>query len=539
MPRTSRTAARSSWRCPPSPTSSTRRSRAACTRRYVFHAMCEKLYDVDQNAKVVPQLATALPTDQRRRQDRDHPAPRRHRVRRRHHVRRRGASRPPSTATSPSRAPGARASSARSATVTAKDPRPSWSASSKPFAPLTAALADRAGMIVSPRRAKALGDKFATAPVCVGPFKFAKRVPQNSIELVKDPNYYDADKVHLDKIVYRIITDASIRAANLRSGDVQVADSVSAQDVAALQKEQQPPGAPVAVARLPGHDLQRRQRRRRRHRRQADRHARWRRTRGSARRSSCAIDRGGLVKVVFNGFNTAPAPRSRRRASSRTRGRAEVPAARPRQGQGSCSRRPACTTPYKIDMITSNTPDSLRLAQALQAMVKEGGFDLQIKPVEYASLLDQQDRGKFAAAAARLVRPDRPGRQHHQLRRHRRQPERRRLQRPDGRRPARQGPAESSDLGRAQGPLRRRSSGKLQQDDPMIYLYRQRNLTGVSDVSPGRAGLPRRRHPAGLRRDAPSRRVCAATCSTGPGSPCVTLLLATIVVFLGVRALPG
>ena len=46
-------------------------------------------------------------------------------------------------------------------------------------------------------------------------------------------------------------------------------------------------------------------------------------------------------------------------------------------------------------MITSNNPDSLRLAQALQAMVKDGGFDLVIKPVEYASLLDQQDRGDF------------------------------------------------------------------------------------------------------------------------------------------------
>ncbi|MDQ6897648.1 MAG: ABC transporter substrate-binding protein, partial [Actinomycetota bacterium] len=30
--------------------------------RYVFNAMCEKLYDVDQSAKIVPQLASALPT---------------------------------------------------------------------------------------------------------------------------------------------------------------------------------------------------------------------------------------------------------------------------------------------------------------------------------------------------------------------------------------------------------------------------------------------------------------------------------------------
>ena len=46
-------------------------------------------------------------------------------------------------------------------------------------------------------------------------------------------------------------------------------------------------------------------------------------------------------------------------------------------------------------MLVSNTPDTLRLAQALQAMVKDGGFDLKIEPVEYSSLLDEQDRGNF------------------------------------------------------------------------------------------------------------------------------------------------
>ena len=40
-------------------------------------------------------------------------------------------------------------------------------------------------------------------------------------------------------------------------------------------------------------------------------------------------------------------------------------------------------TPYTITMLTSNNPDTLRLAQALQSMVKDGGFDLKIKPVEY------------------------------------------------------------------------------------------------------------------------------------------------------------
>ena len=86
-----------------------------------------------------------------------------------------------------------------------------------PFAPITASLADRAGMIMSPTALKKLGDDFGNAPTCVGPFKFVDRVPQTSITVEKDPRYYDADEVHLDSITYRIMTDANIRAANLRS----------------------------------------------------------------------------------------------------------------------------------------------------------------------------------------------------------------------------------------------------------------------------------------------------------------------------------
>src|SRR5918912_2051857 len=42
---------------------------------------------------------------------------------------------------------------------------------SAPFSPLLAQLADRAGMMVSPKAAKAEGDKFGAKPVCSGPFR--------------------------------------------------------------------------------------------------------------------------------------------------------------------------------------------------------------------------------------------------------------------------------------------------------------------------------------------------------------------------------
>src|SRR3954463_2377767 len=45
---------------------------------------------------------------------------------------------------------------------------------SAPFAPLLAQLSDRAGMMISPKAAQAAGDKFASNPVCSGPFKFVE-----------------------------------------------------------------------------------------------------------------------------------------------------------------------------------------------------------------------------------------------------------------------------------------------------------------------------------------------------------------------------
>src|SRR5689334_23555826 len=89
---------------------------------------------------------------------------------------------------------------------------------SAPFSPLLAALADRAGMMVSPKAAQAAGANFATHPVCSGPFKFVERVAQDRIVLERYAGYWNKDQVHLDRIVYTPVPDATVRLANLRSG---------------------------------------------------------------------------------------------------------------------------------------------------------------------------------------------------------------------------------------------------------------------------------------------------------------------------------
>ena len=64
-----------------------------------------------------------------------------------------------------------------------------------PFSPLIAQLADRAGMIMSPKAVQEVADKFGLKPVCAGPFKFVERVQQDRIVL-KFADYWNAANVH-------------------------------------------------------------------------------------------------------------------------------------------------------------------------------------------------------------------------------------------------------------------------------------------------------------------------------------------------------
>lgn len=443
--------------------------------RYVFHTMCEKLYDLGPDAKIKPQLATALPTISPDGLSLTIPL--------REGVKFADGGTLDSAAVKLSinrgltlAGSGRKSELGPISSIETPDPKTVVIKLSKPFAPLTAALADRAGMVLSPTAVEKLGANFSTAPVCAGPFKFASRVAQNSIKVVKDPLYYDAAKVHLDAIEYRIITDSSIRSANLRSGDAQIADSLSSQDAPTLQKDSSLTvlqsqslgyqGLTINIGNATGIGNPTKQ---------LDtpiaKDARIRQA------LEASIDREALVKSIFNGLNTVAcspiSPKSEFSSDAAQACPAHDPAkAKELLGQAGVS------TPYKVTMITSNNPDSLRLAQALQAMVKEGGFELIIKPVEYASLLDQQDRGDFELLQlgwSGRVDPDANifnfvGSEGSQNVAGYNSPEVDKLL-TDAR--------QSKDKAqRVQ--LYGQVVAKLQQDDPLIYLYRQRNLTGVT-----------------------------------------------------------
>src|SRR3954471_21091205 len=106
-----------------------------------------------------------------------------------------------------------------------------------PFSPLIAQLTDRAGMMVSPKAAKAEGDKFGLKPVCAGPYKFVERVQQDRIVFEKFADYWDKDKIKIDRIVYLPLVDATVRLANLKSGGLDLIERLLATDLKAVQSD--------------------------------------------------------------------------------------------------------------------------------------------------------------------------------------------------------------------------------------------------------------------------------------------------------------
>lgn len=94
---------------------------------------------------------------------------------------------------------------------------------SKPYAFLPVALTGstgRAGTMVSPAAVAKFGKDYGRNPVGTGPFKFVSWRENAQIELVKNPEYFEAGLPKLDKVTFRIMPEASTAAAALLSGQV-------------------------------------------------------------------------------------------------------------------------------------------------------------------------------------------------------------------------------------------------------------------------------------------------------------------------------
>ncbi|MEW1841546.1 ABC transporter substrate-binding protein [Nonomuraea angiospora] len=89
-------------------------------------------------------------------------------------------------------------------------------------------LSGKTGQIVSPAAAKDAA-KLATQPVGAGPFILKSYVPGSQATLVKNPGFWNADKILVTNFVLKPTPDPSVAVAGLQSGQYDIADLTASQ----------------------------------------------------------------------------------------------------------------------------------------------------------------------------------------------------------------------------------------------------------------------------------------------------------------------
>jgi peptide/nickel transport system substrate-binding protein len=269
-----------------------------------------------------------------------------------------------------------------------------------PFSPLIAQLTDRAGMMVAPEAAQEEGDKFGLKPVCAGPYKFVQRVQQDRIVVEKFQDYWNKDNVHIDRIVYLPIVDATVRLANLKSGGLDLIERVLATDVKDVRSD---PNLKLSSALELGYqgltinvgkgDAAKNP---------LGSDARVRRA------LEAAIDRDALVQVVSNGEFVAG---NQWVNPEHPYYQTDIPVPKRDVAKAKALLKEAgVAAPIPIDLMVPKGAETQTVAEMIQAMAGEVGFDMKIRVTEFATSLKQAEDGDYQAyVLAWSGRPDPDG----------------------------------------------------------------------------------------------------------------------------------
>ncbi|MES1161611.1 MAG: ABC transporter substrate-binding protein, partial [Rhizobacter sp.] len=112
---------------------------------------------------------------------------------------------------------------------------------SRPAPYLLAALMSSVEAQIIPRHIFGGGDIMSNpalnAPIGTGPFRFVRWDRGSQIVLERNPDYWDAPRPYLDRVILRFIPDGSANAAALETGEVHVGLSVPFSDIERLGRQ--------------------------------------------------------------------------------------------------------------------------------------------------------------------------------------------------------------------------------------------------------------------------------------------------------------
>jgi len=352
--------------------------------RIVFSAVCDKLFDIDEKLNIVPQLALSheTSTDGKEVTIKLRPGVKFHdgepldaeaaKFSIERHLTLPGSFRKPELASLDH--------------VEVVDPLTIKLVLKAPFSPLIAQLTDRAGMMVSPKAAREAGDKFGLHPVCAGPYKFVERVQQDRMVFEKFADYWNKDNVFIDRIVYLPIVDATVRLANLKSGSLDLIERVLATDIKDVRADNRLKLSTAIELGYQGITLN-----------IGNDKAKGPLSQSAKVRQALdlSIDREAINQVVFNGefmpgnqWVNPEHPYYQKAFPIRPR---DVEKAKV------LLKEAGATPPVSVDFMVPKGAETEAVAQVVQSMAAEAGFDMKIRVTEFATSLKQAEAGEYQA----------------------------------------------------------------------------------------------------------------------------------------------
>ncbi|TMJ80327.1 MAG: ABC transporter substrate-binding protein [Alphaproteobacteria bacterium] len=350
--------------------------------RIVFATFCDKLFDIDEKLNIVPQLALSHETSADGKevtiklrpgvkfQDGEAFNAEAAKFSLARHLNMQGSFRKPELATLDH--------------IDVVDPLTIKLVLKTPFSPLIAQLTDRAGMMVSPKAARDEGDKFGLRPVCAGPYKFVERVQQDRIVFEKFADYWNKDNIFIDRVMFLPIVDATVRLANLKSGGLDLLERLLATDIKAVQTDPRLKLSTAIELGYQGVTI-------------GNDKAKGPLSQSAKVRQALdlSIDREAINQVVFNGefkpgnqWVNPDHPYYQKAFPVRARDIANAKALLKEAG---------VSAPVSVDFMVPKGAETEAVAQVIQSMAAEAGFDMKIRVTEFATSLKQAEAGEYQA----------------------------------------------------------------------------------------------------------------------------------------------
>jgi peptide/nickel transport system substrate-binding protein len=202
----------------------------------------------------------------------------------------------------------------------------------------------------------------------------------------KFADYWNKDQVFIDKITYLPIVDGTVRLANLRSGGLDLIERVLATDIKTVRDDKKLKLSKAVSLGYLGLTINLSQR----PEGQTRRSPRMPRVR---RAFELALDREAINQVVFNGEfvpgNQWVSPQNPYYQEKFPIPKRDVAKAK------ALLKEAGVTGPIQLDFMVPNGAETRAVAEVVQSMAAEAGFDMKIRVTEFATSLTQAEEGNY------------------------------------------------------------------------------------------------------------------------------------------------